>query len=81
MKVLAQKLGGHLAGFHYCFREYDGIGLIDLPDDIAAIATSVAAVAPGHIKAIKTTRLFTVEETMKAVRTVGGLAFQGPSEG
>jgi uncharacterized protein with GYD domain len=81
IKELAQKLGGLLVGFYYCFGEYDGVGLFDLPADTAAIATSVAAVAPGHIKAIKTTRLFTVEETMEALRTVGSLAFQGPSRG
>jgi uncharacterized protein with GYD domain len=81
VRELAQKLGGRLVGFYYCFGEYDGVGLIELPDDTAAIATSVAAVAPGHIKAIKTTRLFTVEETMEAMRMVGSLAFQGPSRG
>src|SRR5215469_17954626 len=81
VRELAQKLGGRLVGFYYCFGEYDGVGLFELPDDTAAIATSVAAVAPGHIKAIKTTRLFTVEETMEALRTVGSLAFQGPSKG
>jgi uncharacterized protein with GYD domain len=81
VRELAQKLGGRLVGFYYCFGEYDGVGLIELPDDTAAIATSVAAVAPGHIKAIKTTRLFTVEETMEAIRKVGSLAFQGPSSG
>ena len=78
---LAQKLGGRLVGFYYCFGEYDGVGLFELPDDTAAIATSVAAIAPGHIKAIKTTRLFTIVETMEALRTVGSLAFQGPSRG
>ena len=53
VRELAQKLGGRLVGFYYCFGEYDGVALIDLPDDTAAIATSVAAVAPGHIKGIR----------------------------
>ena len=44
-------------------------------------ATSVAAVASGHSKAIKTTRLFTDKETMEAMRMVGSLTFQGPSRG
>src|SRR5260370_18908220 len=78
---LAQKLGGRLVGFYYCFGEYDGVGLFDLPDDTTAIATSVAAIAPGHIKAIKTTRLFAIEDTMEALRTVVSLAFQAPSRG
>src|SRR5215471_1336776 len=81
VRELAQKLGGRLVGFYYCFGEYDGVGLFDLSDDTAAIVTSVAAVAPGHIKAIKMTRLFTVEETIEALHMVGSLAFQGPSRG
>jgi uncharacterized protein with GYD domain len=80
VRELAQKLGGRLVGFYYCFGKYDGVGLFDLPDDTAAIATSLAAVAPGHIKAIKTTKLFTVEETMEAMNKAGGLAFQGPGQ-
>ncbi len=76
-----QKLGGRLVGFYFCFGEYDVVGLSEMPDDNAALATSVAAVTPGHLKAIKTTKLFTVEETMEAMRKAGGLAFQGPSKG
>ncbi len=77
----AQKLGGRLIGLYFCFGEYDAVALIEMPDDNAALATSVAAVTPGHLKAIKTTKLFTVEETMEAMRKAGGLAFQGPSKG
>ncbi len=78
---MAQKLGGRLVSLHYCFGEYDGVALAEVPDDIAAIATSLAAVAPGHIKAIKTTKLFTVQETMEAMRKAGSLALQAPSRG
>jgi uncharacterized protein with GYD domain len=78
---LAQKLGGRLIGLYFCFGEYDVVALTEMPDDNAALATSLAAVTPGHLKAIKTTRLFTVEETMEAMRKAGSLVFQGPSGG
>ncbi len=81
VRELVQKLGGHLVGLYYCFGEYDGVGLVEMPDDISAIATSLAVVAPGHIKAIKTTKLFTVEETMEAMRKAGSPGYQGPSAG
>src|SRR5712692_10509854 len=81
VRELAQKLGGRLVGLYYCFGEYDGVALAELPDDNAAIVTSLAAVTPGHIKAIKTTKLFTVEETMEAMRKAGSLTFQGPAKG
>ena len=76
-----QKLGGRIVGFYYCFGEYDGVVITEAPDDSAALAGAMALVAPGHIKAIKTTKLFTVEETMEAMRKAGSLAFQGPSKG
>ena len=81
VRELVQKTGGRLIGFYFCFGEYDGIALAELPDDTAASALALAAVSPGHIKTYKTTKLFTVEETMEAMRKAGSLAFQGPSRG
>ena len=81
VRELAQKLGGRLIGFYYCFGEYDGIALSEAPDDMTATAVVMAAVSAGHIKAIKTTKLYTVEETMEAMRKAGSLTFQGPSGG
>jgi uncharacterized protein with GYD domain len=81
VRVLVEKMGGKFIGLYYCFGEYDAVVLAELPDDSAAIATSLAAVSPGHLKAIKTTKLFTVEETMEAMRKAGSLTFQGPSRG
>ena len=78
---LAQKLGGRMIGVYYCFGEYDVVALFEAPDDNAALATAMAAVTPGHIKAIKTTRLFTVEETMEAMRRAGSVTYPGPSRG
>jgi uncharacterized protein with GYD domain len=78
---LAQKLGGRMISAYYCFGEYDVVVLFEAPDEGAALATSMAAVTPGHLKAIKTTRLFTIEETMEAMRKAGSLGYQGPSRG
>jgi uncharacterized protein with GYD domain len=81
VRELAQKLGGRLIGFYFCFGEYDGVALSEAPDDTTATAIVMAAVSVGHIKAVKTTKLFTVEETMEAMRKAGSLTFQGPSKG
>ena len=78
---LAQELGGRLIGVYFCFGEYDVVALYEASDEGAALATSMAAVTPGHLKAIKTTRLFTVEETMEAMRKAGSVTYQGPSRG
>ena len=81
VRELVQKIGGRLIRFYFCFGEYDVVVLVELPDDSAATAVAMAAISPGHLKAYKTTKLFTVEETMEAMRKAGSLAFQGPSKG
>ncbi len=80
-RELIQKMGGRLIGFYYCFGEYDGVAIYEAPNDITASAISMAAVSPGHLKASHTTKLFTVEETLEAMRKAGNIQFQGPDKG
>ena len=76
--AVAQQLGPRLVNLYYCFGEYDGVVISDAPDDTTAAAAAIAAVAPGHLKAIKTTRLFTVEETLEALRKAGAVTLEPP---
>ncbi len=76
---LAQQLGGKLVGLYYCHGEYDGVALLEAPDDTTATAVVLAAVAPGHLKANRTTKLFTPEEVMEAMRKAGSASYQAPS--
>jgi uncharacterized protein with GYD domain len=69
----AQQLGGKLVSYHYCFGEYDGVLTVEAPDDTTAAAIAIGAIAPGHIKASKTTKLLTVEETIAALRKAGSV--------
>src|SRR5690242_7603598 len=78
---LMQKLGDRLIGHYYCFGEYDAVTIFEAPDDTTASATVLAAISPGHVKMVKTTKLFTVQETMEAMRKAGSVTYQGPSKG
>jgi len=80
-RELVQKLGGRLIGFYFCFGEYDFVAIVESPDDTAAGAGSLAAASAGHLKAIKTTKLFSVEEGMEMMRKAGSVTFQAPSPG
>jgi uncharacterized protein with GYD domain len=75
---LAQKLGGRLLSLHYCFGEFDGVALFDVPDDMAAETVRLATLSAGHLKEIKITKLFTVQETMEAMRKARSVTFSGP---
>lgn len=75
---LAKSLGCRLVDVYYCFGEYDGVVLVDAPDDVTATAVVLAAVAPGHLRATRTTRLMTVEEGMEAMRKAGTVTYAAP---
>jgi len=79
IQALAEKLGARLVGLYYCMGEYDGLVLSECPDDTTATALAIAAVSPGHVKAIRTTRLMTVQETMEAMRKAGSVTYAAPS--
>ena len=81
IRQLAEKLGGRLVGLYYCFGDYDGVVLLEAPDDTTAAATVVAAVLPGHIKANKTTKLMTPQELMDALSKAGQQTYPAPSAG
>jgi uncharacterized protein with GYD domain len=81
IRELAQRLGGRLVDVYYCFGEYDVVVLVEAPDDVTASAIVLAAISPGHLKAIKTTKLLTVEETMEAMRKAGSVTYPAPSKG
>ena len=78
VKAALQKVGGRLVDFFYCFGDYDGIVICEAPDAIAATAVVLAAIAAGHMKAAKTTVLFTVEDAMKGMGKAGDLAYPAP---
>jgi len=77
---LVQKLGGRLISFYNCFGDYDGVIVYEAPDETTAAATILAAVAPGHLKAIKTTTLMTTEQTMEAMRKAGMQTYRAPGQ-
>jgi uncharacterized protein with GYD domain len=76
--ALAHTLGGRVVDLYYCFGEYDGVLLVDLPSDTAATAFVLAASRPGHVKATRTTRLMTVDETMEAMKQAGNVSYAPP---
>lgn len=78
ISALAKKFGGRLIGLHYTMGDYDGVVLCDMPDDVTAMALAVAAVAPGHLRSTKTTRLFSAAEMVEALRKSHGAGYQAP---
>lgn len=75
---LAESLGARLVNLYYSFGDYDGVVILEAPDNVTAASVILAAVGPGHVKAIKTVPLLTVAETAEALRKVSGITYRAP---
>lgn len=83
-KVLAglvERMGGRMLSFYYSFGEYDGVFTYEAPDDATAAALVIAAIAPGHVKDIRTTKLLTMQDTLDVMRKAGGASYRAPAGG
>ena len=78
VKALAEKLGGRLVSFYFTMGEYDGVVILEAPDDTTAMATALAAVAPGHLRTTRTTRLIPPSEALEAMRKAQGAGYEAP---
>ena len=80
MREQVESMGGRLICWYLSFGEYDGLTIYEVPDDATAGAVVLAAARRGHLRATKTTRLFTAEEGMEMMRRAGGTAYRGPGQ-
>ncbi len=78
LRTLLEGVGGRLVELYYSFGSYDGVILFEAPDDQAAAAAVIAAVNPGHVKAISTTRLISVEDMVAALGRAGAMTYAAP---
>ena len=75
---LIEKLGGKMLGFYYCYGDYDGVVIVDMPDHISGLATTMVSYAAGGTTKLKTTVLISVDEAMKAMKKASGIALTMP---
>ena len=73
-----EKLGGKLVCIYFCFGDYDGVAIVEVPDNVTALALIMAVTAAGQLKTVETTVLLTMEETVQAMKMAGDLVYKGP---
>lgn len=78
LDALAAQNNAKIVAFFYSFGEQDGILIIEAPSNIDAAAMILAAIAPGHVKSIKTTVLITPEEMLVALDKAGHEKYSAP---
>jgi uncharacterized protein with GYD domain len=67
VRPAVEKLGGRIERFWLSFGEYDIVGVVEMPDNAAAAALSMAFAAGGALRSVKTTPLLTTEEGVQAM--------------
>ena len=80
VRQLAERMGGRMISWYLSLGEYDGLLIFEAPDDATAGAAVLAAARRGHLKATKTTPLFSAEEGIEIMRKAGGTPFQAPGQ-
>ena len=79
VRPVVEKLGGRIEGAWLSFGEYDVVVILQMPDNVSQAALSIAGAAAGHLKAISTTPLMTVEEGLEAMSKAGALMYPSPT--
>lgn len=68
VRKAVEKLGGKVGAFWMSFGDQDLVGVLEMPDNVAAAAFSMAIAAGGACKSVKTTPLLKVEESLDAMK-------------
>jgi len=78
-RQLAERLDSMIVSFYYTHGEYDGIVILEAPDDESANAFVFAATTAGHIKSMKTSRLYNMEEILSSLKKAHDINYSAPS--
>ena len=65
---MVASLGATLVGYWYTFGEFDGVVLLQAPDNSTAAAIAMAIGGTGEVARIETTVLLTMDEARAAMR-------------
>jgi uncharacterized protein with GYD domain len=75
----AESLGAQIKGFWFAFGEFDGVFLMDAPDNATAVAFAMAVGGGGGLSKVETTVLLDMEEAQEAMRKASGASYRPPS--
>ena len=78
IKTPVEKLGGKVERFWMAFGEYDVVGVVEMPDNVAAAAFAMAVEAGGACSNVKTTPLMSTQEGIEAMRKAATCGYRAP---
>ena len=79
-REVAESLDGKLLGFWYAFGEFDGVFLLEAPDNAAAAGVAMAVGASGALSDVETTVLLDMDEAQDAMRKAAAATYRPPAQ-
>jgi len=76
---VAESLGGELKGFWFSFGEFDGVFLMEAPDNTSAVALAMTVAGAGAVQNLQTTVLLDTNEAQEAMRKAANATYRPPS--
>ena len=77
---VVEGLGGTVERAFLSFGDYDVVGILSFPDNVSVAALSMAMMAGGGIRKIKTTPMVSWEEGVEAMKKAKAAAYKPPEE-
>ena len=77
-REVAESLGGKLLGFWFAFGEFDGVFLMEAPDNASAAALAMAVGGAGGLSEVETTVLLDMDEAQDAMRKAAAASYRPP---
>ena len=77
-REVAESLGGKLVGFWFALGEFDGVFLLEAPDNASAVALAMAVGAGGALSEVETTVLLDMDEAQDAMRKAAAATYRPP---
>jgi uncharacterized protein with GYD domain len=80
-RELIEGFGGRMHHYYFMLGEYDGLAIVEFPDNAAAAATSMRASASGAFARFETHPLLTTQEAQRAMQLVKdrAVAYRAPN--
>src|SRR5262245_279135 len=79
VRELMSGVGGRLSDLYWSFGDYDGVAIVEAPDNVAVGAAIVAVVTSGAFDAVHTTPLFTPAEGQRLLALAGRASYHPPA--
>ncbi|HTO74153.1 MAG TPA: GYD domain-containing protein [Gemmatimonadales bacterium] len=78
--AMVASLGGTLLGYWHAFGAFDGLVLLEAPDNGVAAAVAMAIGGTGEVSRIQTTVLLNMDEAQQAMRKAAAATHLPPGE-